>query len=260
MRLAWLLGAVLVAVIVLLLGAPGSAPVRATTPVPLAQAEQTTTGADLFHQSCASCHGDDGRGTEFGPSLAGVGAAAADFQLRTGRMPFTNQTGTQAQRKPPAFDDERIRALVAFVASLGEGPQIPQVKTDDSLVPHGQALFVANCAPCHGATANGGAVGAGAIAPPLDRATPVQVAEAMLIGPGQMPVFNYGEQDRDAVASYVDYLQKTGQPGGFSIGGIGPVPEGFVGWVLGMGLLVVIVVIVGRDWRARSADDGEEPR
>jgi hypothetical protein len=41
-----------------------------------------------------------------------------------------------------------------------------------------------------------------------------------------------------------------------SIGGIGPVPEGFVGWVLGMGLLVVIVFVVGREW---VKADGEDP-
>lgn len=216
-------------------------------------------GATLFATSCASCHGREGQGSEFGPTLIGVGAAAADFQLRTGRMPFTNGPGTQANRKPPAFDDQQIRQLVAYVASLGEGPAIPEVAITDGSVSRGQQLFVANCAPCHGATANGGAVGGGAVAPALDVATPVEVAEAMLTGPGQMPVFDFDATDVNAVASYVDYLQGSSHPGGFSIGGIGPVPEGFVGWVLGMGLLFVIVVLVGRRWTQKGGDEEHVP-
>jgi ubiquinol-cytochrome c reductase cytochrome c subunit len=258
-RLSWLLGGLLAALVALLLIAPRSEPASAASrPLPAdptSPPAQAATGAVLFQQSCASCHGADGRGTEFGPTLVGVGAASADFQLRTGRMPFSDTPGTQAQRKPPAFDEEAIRELVAFVASLGDGPPIPAVTTDASLVPRGQALFIANCAPCHGSTAHGGAVGGGAIAPALDRATPVQVVEAMLTGPGQMPVFDYPKQDLDAVASYTEYLRRGDHPGGFSIGGIGPVPEGFVGWVLGMGLLVVIAFVVGRDWGKADAED-----
>ncbi len=216
-------------------------------------------GAKLFAASCASCHGAQGEGTEFGPSLENAGAAAADFQLRTGRMPFSDGPGSQAKRKPPVFDDEQIHQLVAYVASLGQGPQIPEVQTQESLVPDGQKLFVGNCAPCHGATANGGAVGGGALAPALDLATPVQVVEAMLTGPGQMPVFGYEARELNGVASYIEYLQKSSNPGGFSIGGIGPVPEGFVGWVLGMGLLLVIVVLVGREWRRKSGDEEHVP-
>jgi ubiquinol-cytochrome c reductase cytochrome c subunit len=216
-------------------------------------------GAELFARSCASCHGTQGEGSGFGPSLIGVGAAAADFQLRTGRMPFTDSPGTQAKRKPPAFDDQQIRQLVAYVASLGDGPAIPEVRVDRSLVSDGQRLFIANCAPCHGATANGGAVGGGAIAPPLDVATPVQVVEAMITGPGQMPVFDDDARDLNAVATYVGFLQVSDHPGGLSIGGIGPVPEGFVAWVLGMGLLLLIVVLVGRPWRLKGGDEEHVP-
>jgi ubiquinol-cytochrome c reductase cytochrome c subunit len=258
MRLVLAPSIALVTVIALLLLAPDPVPARSQPPprvasAPLAQAE-TDSGAALFHLSCASCHGEQGQGAQFGPSLVGVGAASADFQLRTGRMPFTDDPGTQAQRKPPAFNDAQIRRLVDFVASLGEGPQVPQVETSDDLVPRGQQLFVGNCAPCHGATANGGAVGGGAIAPPLDLATPTEVVEAMIIGPGQMPVFDFDAQDKNAIASYVDYLQRSGHPGGFSIGGIGPGPEGFVGWVLGMGLLLVIVILIGREWRHKGSE------
>ena len=207
-------------------------------------------GQAVFLARCASCHGEVGQGTALGPSLIGVGAAGADFELRTGRMPFGGAPGAQAVRKPPAFDDPTIRHLVAYVASLGEGPSIPEPRVETASVPSGQRLFIANCAPCHGATAHGGAVGGGALAPALDVATPVQVAEAMLIGPGEMPVFSGLPQgQRDAVVSYVAFLQAQPNPGGVSIGAIGPVPEGFAAWVLGLGLILIVVLVVGHDWR-----------
>ena len=213
--------------------------------------DDAAAGQAVYSVRCASCHGSEGHGTSFGPSLIGVGAAAADFELRTGRMPFTGSPGTQAVRKPPAFDDKTIRNLVAYVASLGTGPAIPEPRVDSAALPPGQRLFIANCAPCHGATARGGAVGGGALAPALDKATPVEVAEAMIIGPGEMPVFSgFSVTDRDAIVSYVMFIQTQPNPGGASIGGIGPVPEGFAGWVLGLGLILVVVLVVGRDWRA----------
>lgn len=229
--------------------ATGSSPSSSVAPL-AEQSGDVGVGREVFTARCASCHGADGGGTPNGPSLAGAGAAAVDFELRTGRMPFTGSRGSQAVRKPPAFDDGTIRDLVAYVSLIGQGPAIPSPRVDPAVVSAGQRLFIGNCAPCHGATANGGAVGGGALAPPLYRATPVEVAEAMLIGPGQMPIFSgLPDADRNAIVSYVDFLQHAGHPGGFSIGGIGPVPEGFVAWVLGLGLLLVIVVLIAHDWR-----------
>lgn len=211
-------------------------------------------GEELYRLNCLTCHGPDGEGVDPWPAIADSGAAAADFQLRTGRMPFTQEPGTQAQRKPPAYDEQEIRDLVAFVATLGDGPGIPEYRIDESLLPRGQDLFAANCAPCHGATANGGAVGGGAIAWPLTSSPPRIVAEAMITGPGQMPVFDLPQEDLDAVITYVEYLRQAPTPGGFEIGGIGPVPEGFVAWFVGMGLLGLIAYLIGREWQR-----GEEP-
>ena len=76
----------------------------------------------------------------------------------------------------------------------------------------------------------------------------------MIIGPGEMPVFSgFSDADRDAIVSYVMFIQTQPNPGGASTGGIGPVPEGFAGWVLGLGLILVVVLVVGRDWRAGRA-------
>lgn len=245
--------------------AQGSDEIRAPRrdALPAGQPAESALGEQLYLESCATCHGAEGAGTPYGPDLRGVGAAAVDFQLSTGRMPFAEQPGTQAQRKPSPFTQEQIDSLVEYVVSLGEGrpqgPAIPTVTLDEALLSRGHEIFAGNCAPCHGATGHGGAVGGDALAPSLHVATPVQTVEAILTGPGQMPRFQLAEDDLDAVATYVDYLQRARNPGGFSIGGIGPVPEGFVGWVLGMGLLLVVVVLVGREWRLSAANNPQTP-
>ena len=204
-------------------------------------------GAEIFLAACTTCHGSQGEGTEDGPPIADAGEAAADFQLRTGRMPRAQPPGGQSLPKPPAFGEQAIRDLVAYVGSLGDGPLIPDVDPGASLSA-GMELFVANCAPCHGATGAGGAVGGGWLAPALDRASPRIVAEAMLTGPGQMPVFNLQTADLSAVAAYVEHLRTSASPGGLSIGNIGPVPEGFVAWFVGMGLLGLVAYLVGHEW------------
>jgi ubiquinol-cytochrome c reductase cytochrome c subunit len=232
-------------------GAP-AASAAPSSPAVRQESGDAATGQTVFLARCAACHGNTGQGTSQGPSLVGVGAAAADFELRTGRMPYAGPPNGQAVRKPPAFDDATIRDLVAYVASLGPGPKIPAPQLRSRDLSAGQRLFIANCAPCHGATANGGAVGGGALAPPLSQANAVEIAEAMLVGPGQMPVFSdVSEPDRNAVVSYVTYLQSAPHPGGFSIGGIGPVPEGFVAWIVGFGSMLILVVLIAQDWRRR---------
>lgn len=204
------------------------------------------SGRELYERRCASCHGPDGAGREgLGPSLTGAGAAAADYQLRTGRMPLQNPQA-QAVRKPSVFSEEETRLLVSFVASLGEGPPIPSVDPGAGDLSSGQSLFIANCAACHGAGGNGGAVGNNAAAPSLYASEPQTMAEAMVSGPGQMPVFGFSEQERNDIIAFISYLQTSEAPGGIDIGGTGPVPEGFVGWFFGLtGLVMVLVLLVG---------------
>lgn len=207
-------------------------------------AAQEPDGRELFLESCASCHARDGTGTGYGRSLGNAGEAAADFQLRTGRMPLSD-VGGQTRRKPPAFDEAEIAALVEYVGALGDGPGIPSVDLAAGDLVEGQELFVDNCAACHGATGNGGAAGVGALAPSLYAASPLDIAEAVITGPGEMPVFDFDQHERDSIARYLDYLQTQDAPGGADIGGIGPVPEGFVGWAVGMLSLGLVCFLIG---------------
>jgi len=222
-------------------------PVVATPPRELAAAgaaAQVTggEGAGLYQASCAACHGQAGEGTPNGPALTSAGAAATDFMLRTGRMPLA-EPGQSVRRGRPAFADAQIQALVAFVASLGNGPPIPEVNvTDGTDIAAGRAAYVATCAACHGAGATGDAVGGGAVAPGLLGTAATQVGEAIRIGPGAMPAFDRRQID-DAqlseIAGYLAFLGDRAAPGGATVGGVGPVAEGYVGW------LVYLVALLG---------------
>ncbi len=218
------------------------------TPTTGAPAPAGTHGEELYRQSCASCHGQQGQGTQRGPSLIGVGPASVDFQLSTGRMPIADEK-PQSRRTQPLFSADEIAALVDHVASFGGGgPQIPQVAPGN--LQAGRELFATNCAPCHGTTGAGASLTNGWTAPPLYDATPVQVAEAIRVGPGLMPVFPsqvLTDQQVDDLATYVRRLRDERlDRGGGSLGRLGPVPEGLVAWIVTLGLLVTAARWLGR--------------
>ena len=214
-------------------------------------------GRDLFITGCASCHGADGEGTDQGPSLVGVGAASADFQLTTGRMPDTDPD-RQPVSKPPAYEPDEIDALVAYVASLGDGPPIPDVSSPPGDLTDGTELYLLNCAACHSAAGNGGALSSGRAAPDVHGATPVQVAEAVRTGPGPMPVFGQDtltDREVNSIVDYVRYLDDPEDPGGLSLGRVGPITEGLVGL---LGLVALAFVCRWIEPKEPSSEGGGE--
>jgi ubiquinol-cytochrome c reductase cytochrome c subunit len=222
------------------LGSSGSASASSGS-----SSSQITEGKDLFAVSCASCHGEDAQGhSGVAPSLIGAGAAAVDFQVGTGRMPL-KENDAEAPRKPPVFTQSQIYAIAAYVASLGGGPAIPSaqdVSTAGASTALGQSLFNANCAQCHNYSGAGGALTQGKYAPPLTQATSTQIYEAMLTGPEAMPVFNnttVTPQDKRDIIAYVEQTRSEANPGGFSLGRVGPTTEGLVAWLGGIGALVL---------------------
>jgi ubiquinol-cytochrome c reductase cytochrome c subunit len=201
-------------------------------------------GQQLFSQNCASCHGLQAQGTAVAPSLIGVGSAAVDFQVGTGRMPGQDTSAEEA-RKQPKFPPDQIQDLANYVASLAGGPAKPtaaEVSTSGASVAVGQQLFINNCAACHNFVGAGGALTYGKYAPALTQATPTQIYEAMLTGPEAMPVFNNTTLTPDSkrdIISYVTEKRAEQNPGGFSLGRIGPVTEGLVAF---LGLLFFMVL------------------
>jgi quinol---cytochrome-c reductase cytochrome c subunit len=205
-------------------------------------------GRVLFAQGCASCHGEDLRGrAEMGPSLRGAGAAAADFYLSTGRMPLADPTD-EPERAQPAYPRDDIDALVAFVGSFG-GPGIPRVDPARGSLATGMEKFTEHCAGCHQIAGVGGMV-TGARVPSLADSTPVQVAEAVRIGPYLMPRFSrqqVSDRELDSIVRYVEETQSPHDPGGWAIGHLGPITEGLVAWLIaGTALLLVSAAIGAR--------------
>lgn len=220
-----------------------------------------TQGKQLYAQTCSSCHGPNAEGVNgSGPSLLGVGAAAVDFQVATGRMP-AQQQGPQIEAHKPVFNDQQIQALAAYVASLSPGPAIPdaaQYTPNDADLAEGGRLFRTNCAACHGASAKGGALSNGSFAPDLSHATNKQAYEAMLTGPQKMPIFNdqvMPPKQKQEVIAYLDSLQTGENPGGLGLGKLGPVSEGLFGWIVGLGALVAAALwLAARTAKARTQD------
>ncbi|MQA05309.1 MAG: c-type cytochrome [Streptosporangiales bacterium] len=206
--------------------------------------QQIAEGKRLFETNCATCHGMSGQGTKTGPNLYGSGAAAVDFQVGTGRMPLA-QPGAQAPRKEPKFTQKQIDAMAAYVASLSAGPEVPKnVEGDykDADLALGGELFRANCAQCHNFAGSGGALTNGKYAPELTGVQSKHIYEAMETGPENMPVFGERTLTRDeklAVIRYIKTIEEEPNPGGAGLGRVGPVSEGLVVWLVGIGLCVV---------------------
>ena len=217
-------------------------------------------GAGLYAENCQSCHGIDGAGKQasgpvngvgdvdgFGPSLRGVGALAADFYLRTGYMPLRNPS-VQPRRSKVEFSPDQIRSLVAYVASLAPGPGIPTPHPARGSLSEGMSLFTENCAGCHQAAAAGGYV-PDAVAPPLGPNSPRDIAEAVRIGPNLMPRFSrarLSDAQLDSLIAYVRYARSPADPGGVSLGHVGPVPEGLVAWLVAGAVLVGVCITIAR--------------
>lgn len=216
---------------------------KATTSFSANDAEE---GGKLFAANCATCHGMGASGSKDGPSLVGVGAAAVDFQVGTGRMPM-QMNGPQAYKKPAQFNEEQTRQLAAYVASLGAGPSIPDAHVLDGQgdAANGGELFRVNCAMCHNAAAAGGALTRGKFAPALSGVSEKHIYEAMVTGPQNMPVFsdaNVGPEGKRDIITFLKQIEANGSPGGADLGALGPVSEGLFVWIAGLGVIIAFTI------------------
>jgi ubiquinol-cytochrome c reductase cytochrome c subunit len=173
-------------------------------------------GRELYERSCITCHGTNLEGVpNRGPSLIGVGEAAVYFQVHTGRMPLARQEADAAD-KPAVFSDEEIDQLMAYVQANGGGPRLPSGDLRDGDVAEGGELF--------------------------------RLYTAMLSGPENMPVFGDNQltpEEKRSIIAYVQTLNSQSDPGGAGIGRMGPVAEGLVMWVVGIGVLMFGIFWMG---------------
>jgi len=214
-------------------------------------------GETIYRRDCAWCHGSEGGGTARGPSvIEGLnGPASIDFYVSTGRMPL-NDPSEPAEPSGPSYTPSEIRDIVRYTTTLGAaGPEIPEVHPEEGAIGLGAELYQENCAACHSTTAVGGVLAAESdalarsrIAPGLQEVGSRQITEAMLIGPGTMPVFgaeSFDEEDYNSIVAYVEYLQDPDDNGGAPLGHTGPVTEGAVGWIVGLGATLFLIRWIG---------------
>jgi ubiquinol-cytochrome c reductase cytochrome c subunit len=213
------------------------------------------------------CHGADASGTNRGPSLQAVGKAAIDFWISTGRMPLVDigrnprsqynqpppgqllgDPDATPSRHKPMYDPATIQALVTYVSSIAPGGlPIPAVQTQGADVARGGQVYRLQCAACHSWSATGGALYQRE-APSLHSATPTQVAEAVRTGPGQMPAFGtsaIAQDQLDDVVAYVEYLDHPDDRGGWDLWHLGPVAEGGLALIVGLGAFLCMVRWIG---------------
>ena len=205
-------------------------------------------GRALYERSCITCHGDNLQGVPHrGPSLIGVGEAAVYFQVHTGRMPLARQEA-EAAPKPPVFSEQEIDQLLTYVEANGGGPTLPSGNLQAGDLAQGGELFRLNCASCHNFVGEGGALSSGKAAPSLQKSDDLTIYTAMLTGPENMPVFGDDQLTPAQKRSIIDYVQTIkaqADPGGAGIGRIGPVSEGLVIWVVGIGALMFGIFWMG---------------
>jgi ubiquinol-cytochrome c reductase cytochrome c subunit len=214
-----------------------------------------TLGDALFQQNCASCHGSEANGVPANgtlgafPDLVGLGPATINFWVDSGRMPAANPRSIEANRRVPRLTHDQALAVSAWVNSLSPSyPLIPYPHLKNANVSDGAALFALNCASCHTIEGDGDALAMSTFSPSLRKIPSIEVAEAIRTGPGNMPRFtgNLSDAQVNDIVKYVTTeIQHPNNPGGFGLGGLGPVAEGFVGLAFGVGVLALFGFWVG---------------
>lgn len=259
---AWAVLAAAAALVWVAVGAGG--PVRAGVEEDPPE-QQTNRGDTIYSTHCARCHGADGRGgtDPDAPPLVGMEAARVDLVLRTGRMPPAREDGS-GQGEIEWNDDNREVLLAHLTAVFDLEGSIPSPEEGEAAA--GREVFARHCAACHGYTGDGGVGGAGVFVPNLLGLDPVTLAEAVRVGPFQMPRFaeeQVSDEDLGDIAAYLEEVAaEEGTP--LNLVELNPVfLAAFVG-VLAIAMLFSCLWIAGRVTMfpdpAPTGTDAEETR
>lgn len=167
--------------------------------------------------------------------------AVTDNEANALLQPSSSRSAEQLATSPQASPSGATAALPMEYAP----PDSRLLSASLKGLPRGGRLYRLNCAACHRATANGGALPfAGMNVPSLENVPVAAVPIFVREGPGPMPSFPrtvLSDQDVASVAKYVGFIHSKPHPGGFALGFLGPVAEGFVAMI---GLLAMILCAV----------------
>jgi ubiquinol-cytochrome c reductase cytochrome c subunit len=154
----------------------------------------------------------------------------------------------QPHSGPALYPPPVIAELEDYVATIAPGgPDVPRVNLSGADLAAGGELYRLQCAACHEWAGVGGALYQRE-APSVKGATPTQVAEAIITGPGQMPKFGppaVPSGQLNNIVGYVRYLDHPQDRGGDPLWYLGPVAEGGIAIVVGLGALLLISRWIG---------------
>jgi ubiquinol-cytochrome c reductase cytochrome c subunit len=229
------------AAICLLLLASGTTG-NASAPPPTVRPDAAAAdGATLFQSACSSCHGAEAQGGFTAPSLHGL--PFGEDTVRAVEQIVRDGTD-EMDPLGDELTDEQIAAVSAYAVSAFGAPG------DVAL---GGELFRLNCAGCHGAAGRGGAlIYSDTNAPSLSGGSKAITVGAIRGGPGTMPPFSQAALPDDAVASvavYVALLRDPPHPGGVLVPPPGPVTEGLLAGLIGLGTVLLAAAWVTRGGR-----------
>lgn len=166
-----------------------------------ASSGDATSGAAIYADNCASCHGASAQGGA-GPALAGISDSAGVIDTilyGAGGMPGFSSS----------LSDQDVSDVLAYLADLGGGSGGGGGGGSGS--GDGQSLFLSYCATCHGSSAQGGS------GPALAGiAATSGVIDMILYGGDGMPGFadTLSDSDVDAILSWLGGLSGSGGGGG----------------------------------------------
>jgi len=180
-----------------------------------APSADAVAGKQTFTEYCSICHGVGAKGF-IGPNIAGI-------NWTTQGLHAIVRGGVGGYGSMPAFNadavtDQNIADIAAYLAALAPTPPpqpapTPTVAAPVSAAPaiadavHGRQVYAANCAACHGASAQGG-VGPSLRAEKTRKNTAAAIAwikNPQLPMPKLYPAV-LSEKDVEDVAAYVESL------------------------------------------------------
>jgi ubiquinol-cytochrome c reductase cytochrome c subunit len=211
---------------------------------------------ELYAVHCGGCHSVDGRG---GVTAGGLTApplrpednprmtvAYARLTMDTGRMPPAGDPADNRIRRVTLTEQQREDIVRFMVDRFGLEGDVPEPAHGDAAV--GLQVYAQNCAACHGASGAGGVAGGGAWTPRVNDVSAQTLADAVRVGPFQMPRFD-GEQITDAELGHMAaFLAEVEEEGGTLLfpGELNPVFASGFGAGLAAVIIVMLVLISGK--------------